>query len=163
YRGEPGKSSLIYESDLAYAKQATDILLHGHAYATPGRPVTQIHVMMKVARVSKTLRVIGDRYWKRGALGVELTSPETFERMPITYECAFGGADQISNDPRKHGWERRNPVGVGFATQSDHLIGQRAPNVEYPDSLLSSWDSRPQPAGFGPIAGDWSPRIELAG
>jgi hypothetical protein len=163
YRGEPGKSSLVYESDLAHTKQATDIFLHGHAYAPPGRSAPQIDVTMKVARISKTLRVVGDRFWKSGALGVELTAPEPFERMPIIYERAFGGADQMSNDPQKHDWERRNPVGVGFAVKSDHLIGQRAHNVEYPDSSLSSWDHRPQPAGFGPIAGNWSPRLGLAG
>ena len=47
--------------------------------------------------------------------------------------------------------------------ESKHLIGQRAPNIEDPKALISSWKQRPRPAGFGPIAGDWSPRIDLAG
>src|SRR5207302_3596070 len=42
-----------------------------------------------------------------------------------------------------------------------HLSGQRVPNVEYPKSLIS-W-KQPRPAGFGPIARDWVPRVEFAG
>jgi len=28
---------------------------------------------------------------------------------------------------------------------------------------MTSWDHRPKPAGFGPMPGHWSPRVELAG
>jgi hypothetical protein len=47
--------------------------------------------------------------------------------------------------------------------ESEHLAEQRLPNVEYPNELISSWKQRPRSAGFGPIARDWSPRVELAG
>jgi hypothetical protein len=162
YRGEPGNSSLLYESDLVHTKPTTDILIHGHAYAPQGRRATHVDVTMKVANIVKTLRVFGDRYWDRGPTDLKITNPEPFEKIPITYERAFGGVDQKSNNPSQ-GWEPRNPVGIGFATAPERLIGQKAPNVEDPEALITSWEQRPRPAGFGPIAGHWSPRVELAG
>src|SRR5262245_60045987 len=46
YVGEPGKSSLLYESDLVHNKPTTDIILHGHAYSPKGKPTTQVDVTM---------------------------------------------------------------------------------------------------------------------
>lgn len=163
FAGEPGKSSLVYESDLLHTKPTTDVILHGHAYAPQGKPAIQVEVTMAIANQVKTLKVSGDRYWKSSLWGVKMTEPEPFMRMPIIYERAFGGVDQQSDNPRKQGWERRNPVGTGFAVQPEHLVGQRAPNIEYADASISSWRQQPQPAGFGPIARNWSPRLELAG
>lgn len=163
YLGKPGKSSLKYESDLVHTKPHTDVILHGHAYTPNGRPATSVDVVMKVGNLSKALRVYGDRYWQNGLLGVKMSDPEPFVKMPIVYERAFGGVDQKSDDPKKHGWERRNPLGTGFAVASEHLVGQKLPNVEDPKELIASWKQRPRPAGFGPVARDWSPRVELAG
>jgi hypothetical protein len=163
FLGEPGKSSLLYESDLVHTKPTTDILLHGHAYAPLHKPITQVDVTLKVGKMTKALRVIGDRFWESGILDMTLTAPRPFEKMPIIYERAFGGADQKSDHPEKQGWERRNPLGRGFVMEAKHLEGQRAPNIEDPNDLISSWKHRPWPAGFGPIARDWSPRVELAG
>jgi hypothetical protein len=163
YRGEPGKSSLLYESDLVHTKPTTDVILHGHAYAPFGKRAKHVDVRLRVAGIIKTLRVFGDRYWDRGLVALRKTNPEPFEKMPVIYERAYGGIDQKSGDPQKHGWERRNPVGTGFAVEANHLIGQKLPNIEYPEELISGWKDRPRPAGFGPIAGDWSPRIQQAG
>jgi hypothetical protein len=163
YVGEPGKSSLLYESDLVHTKPTTDVILHGHAYAPAGKRATQVDATMKVETIRKTLRVYGDRYWDRGLINLKMTDPEPFEKMPIIYERAFGGVDQKSDNPKEHAWEPRNPVGTGFAVEAKHLVGQKVPNIEDPKDLVSSWKDRPRPAGFGPIAGNWSPRLELAG
>jgi hypothetical protein len=100
---------------------------------------------MKVGQLSKTLRVLGDRYWQNGLIGLKMTDPEPFVKMPIVYERAFGGVDQKSGDAEKHDWERRNPIGAGFAVASAHLDGQMLPNVEEPRELISSWKQRPPP------------------
>ncbi|MEA3546613.1 MAG: DUF2169 domain-containing protein [Thermodesulfobacteriota bacterium] len=163
YCGEPGKSSLLYESDLFHTKPQTDVILHGHAYAPGGKYATQVDVAIKVGNISKSLRVFGDRYWEKGFLGMKMTRPKPFGKMPIVYERAFGGWDQKSDNPKKHSWEPRNPIGTGFAVEAKHLEGQKLPNVEYPKSLISSWKQRPSPAGFGPVAGNWQPRLQLAG
>jgi hypothetical protein len=163
YRGDPAVSSLLYESDLDYTKPTTDIILHGHAYAPAGRVSRVVDVTMRIGNMRKTLRVFGDRVWHKGLVGLKLSDPKPFQKMPITYERAFGGTDLRSDDPKARRWERRNPVGRGFATKRRHVIGQLAPNVEDPKALISSWENRPRPAGFGPIARHWSPRVELAG
>jgi hypothetical protein len=165
YSGEPGKSSLRYESDLLHTKPQTDVILHGYAYAPYGKYATQTDVAIKISSINKKLRVFGDRYWIRNSdfLGMKITKPEPFVKMSIVYERAFGGCDQKSDNPKKHSWEPRNPIGTGFAVEAKHLEGQKLPNVEHPRSLITSWDQRPAPAGFGPIAGNWQPRLQFAG
>jgi len=164
YSGEPGTSSILYEADLIGPKQATDVLLIGQAYAPEGKPVRQLTVEMKVGPIRKTLLVCGDRVWeKRFLRGLRKSRPESFTSMPITYERAYGGTDTRHDNPAKHGHEPRNPIGRGFVTHKEHLIGQPLPNIEDPKQPFASWKNRPRPSGFGPIASYWSPRREYAG
>jgi len=163
HTGDALKTGLKHECELDYTRRCTDVLLHGHAHAPGGRPATQVDVAMQVGPIAKTLRVFGDRQWKRGVTGANPSAPEPFARMPITYERAYGGWDIASDDPSDHGFEPRNPVGTGFATSSGRTIGQAVANIEHPGQLIGSWKDRPEPAGFGPIARSWSPRRELAG
>src|SRR5262249_1683672 len=80
-----------------------------------------------------------------------------------TYERAYGGADLKADDPKKHDWDRRNPVGTGFAVAPEHLVGEKVPNIEDPRDSNRTWRERPRPAGFGPIPADWMPRVKWAG
>jgi len=149
YLGEPGRSSLRYDTDLVLDKPATDVLLHGHACAPPDRKATRVTVGMQVGPLLKQLEVWGDRSFVEGAFGVEPSAPVPFARMPIVYERAFGGCD-----PRSGAIDPRNPVGTG--SQRRRSARDRVPNVVDPRD-----ESRP--AGFGPIARDWEPRRSLAG
>jgi hypothetical protein len=158
YYGEPGKSSIKYETDLILAKKKTDILLLGHAYAPGGKSVAKLDVGFRVGPVQKVLRVFGDREW--GAFGA--SSPQPFTKMPLVYERAFGGVDRQSQHP-EYDWDWRNPVGTGFAISRSNSNGMRIPNIEYRDKLICGWDNRPPPAGFGPIASHWQPRAAFAG
>jgi hypothetical protein len=163
HRGDALATSLLYESDLTFPKAGTDVLLEGHAYAPGGRDATQVDVMMQVGRIKKIARVWGDRAWTPGLLGLKLSDPLPFRKMPLTWERAYGGTDQISDNQKLHDWEPRNPVGTGFGTQSEHVVGRKAPNVEDPAHLISSWKDRPRPMGFGPVARHWLPRRKHAG
>ena len=163
FRGEPRCSSLLNDTDLPHRKLSTDVLLHGHAHAENAEPIKSCLVGIKVATVEKLLRVTGDRTWLEGLGGIAMSDPRPFTSLPVTYERAFGGQDLNDPDSEKHAWDVRNPAGVGFATKASHLIGTPVPNVEYPESLLTDWRQRPTPAGLGPVAGHWSPRVELAG
>lgn len=157
HRSDAAKTALLHESDLDYTKVTTDVVLNGSAYAPPDRLATQIDVGMKVGSIQKVLRVFGDRVWERGGpFGISLSRPQPFQRMPITYERAFGGTDDT-------GWEPRNPVGTGFATDLARLVGKPGPNIEDPRALIVSWKDRPPPAGFGPVARHWLPRVRFAG
>jgi len=158
--GDPLTSSLKYECDLDYTKPTTDVLLHGHAYAPKGKPTTQVEVAMKLASIDKALRVTGDRSWQEGVLGLRLSEPEPFLKMPLLYERSFGGTDLRSDHPKRRGWEPRNPVGTGYDAGSGPSPGQMAPNIEAASSSLIRGQ---RPAGFGPIARHWAPRAHLAG
>ncbi len=164
YRGEPGKTSVLYEADLIAPKRATDIILNCQAYAPGGKPTKKVRVVMRVHNLTKELLVFGNRRWVKGILyGLSITPPDPFKSIPIIYEYSFGGGDMKHKDSSKHCLFMHNPVGTGFATASGHLDGEPLPNVENPKNLVSSWRSRPLPAGFGSIASYWSPRLELAG
>jgi hypothetical protein len=156
--GEPGKSSVRYDADLVLTKNTSDVIVVGHALAPDGRPVTQLDVGFRVGPVQKVLRVFGDRTW--GASGA--SGPQTFARMPIVYERAYGGVDPKSETPEKD-WDWRNPVGTGFAASGSHADGMRLPNIEDPKNLIGSRRDRPAPAGFGVIASHWQPRVGFAG
>lgn len=163
YFGEPTGSSLLYESDLIHEKPGTDVILHGHAYAPEGDYSTKLDVAFQIGPLIKSLRVFGDRFWEKGILGLKSSPARPFLKMPIRYERAFGGWDQKHKDTTKHDWEPRNPIGTGFAVKANHLEGQRLPNIEYPNDLISSWKKRPCPAGFGPVPGHWQPRLQYGG
>jgi hypothetical protein len=160
WRDEPGRSSLIYENDFVLAKKTTDVVLNGTAYSRDGREVTTLDVALQVGPVKKMLTVFGDRVW--GPAGAFLTDPQSFVQMPITYERAFGGVDAGSAHPEKD-WYWPNPVGVGFVASRSRIGGVAAPNIEYPDQLISRWGARPRPAGFGFIASHWQERTAFAG
>jgi len=161
--GEPNQSSLRYESDLYGVKPGTDILLNGSAWQRNEKPAAAVDVKMVVGNVTKHLRVTGDRYWQRSLTGLGISAPQPFLSMPITYERAFGGWDNAHEDPSQHRMESRNPLGTGFAVKAEHLINKALPNIEYPHSLINSWEDHPAPAGYLPIESHWSPRRELAG
>lgn len=163
FSGNPQSSSLLNDTDLPHKKIATDVLIQGHVYAPEGKPVTSLSAGFKVANIKKILHVTGDRIWFDSIIGTSISDPKPFIKLPITYERAFGGMDLMDDDEKKHDWDLRNPAGCGFATKANHLIGKLIPNFEYPNELISNWKQRPSPAGFGPIAGHWHPRVKLAG
>jgi hypothetical protein len=162
YRGEPGQSSLIYDNDFVLAKKTTDVVVNGTAYATggPGAKARSVDVAMQVGPVKKVLKVSGERAW--GPRGSWLSPPVPFSSMPLTYERAFGGVDKGSDHPEVD-WHWPNPVGTGFVKARARIEGVRAPNVEYPDQLVTDWNSLPAPAGFGVIGSHWRERAAFAG
>jgi hypothetical protein len=159
YRGEPGASSLRWDSDLLYVKPTTDVIAEAHAYAPSGRPRPRVEVVLHVGPIHKELAVHGNRVYD-GAFGRGSTTlPAPFEEQPIVYELAYGGSDVSHPDPTRHRIDARNPIGRGFAVEGTSLSYQPAHVIEYPGQS----PSRAGPAGFGPIDPAWSPRRELAG
>lgn len=159
YRGDPATTSLRAEADLVPLRPTTDVVVVGQAHAPAGKPSRAVPVGLRIASVDKVLVVRGERVYVDGALGVTPSAPAEFVTKPVEYERAFGGADTTDPDPSRHRIDLRNPVGRGFAIHASRLLGQPAPNVEYPQGD----PARVGPAGLGPIASHWSPRRELAG
>jgi len=164
FYGEPGESSVRYESDLALKKVGTDIVLLGHAYSQ-GSKSPHVDVSLKVGALQSTVRVFGDRRWDK-VLGItRISSPEPFERIPLVYERAYGGKDLSSPDSKHHEHEARNPVGRGFRAKKSkqEIEGMLIPNLEDPAHLIRDIDHRPEPVGFGFIGRHWQPRMSFAG
>jgi hypothetical protein len=159
YFGEPGQSSLHYDSDLLAMKPGTDVLVHAHAHTPKGRPAETVPVSLRLGQIHKVLVVHGERTYVRGMLGVVPSRPQPFKTRPIRYEFAFGGRDVSDPDPIKHRLDERNPIGCGFGTRNAHVVGKPACTLEHPDGEPAKMG----PAGFGPIDSSWLPRRKLAG
>lgn len=165
YFGEPGLSSLVYDTDIALEKPGTDCVLIGHAWA-PNAGVPHVNVTFSVGPVKKQVRVFGDRKWiKSGSGAASISRVAPYEKIPLTWENAFGGADTTPQDPEEHQFCLENPVGRGIMAKTSkiNIDGQMLPNIEDPTDLILKPDQCPQPTGFGMIAPYWQPRAGFAG
>lgn len=142
-----GKDSML---DMGMPKPNGEVVMYGNFYAPNNQPIKAGHVQLKIGDIDKTLSVIGDRYWRTL---LAPTEPEEFTQMPLNYEYAFGGADHALN-----------PIGKGIA-DVDYFgeMRQPLPNIENPNSLVTSPGQRPPPAGFAPLDIAWKKRTAKAG
>jgi hypothetical protein len=156
-------SACKYEAETAFYKPATDVALVGHAYAPRSSPGSS-DVSFQLGALTKRLRVHGERVWYKSGMGITATAARPFERMPLSYDRAYGGWDRSSPDERDHHCEMRNPVGLGYRAKKAAFIDDSPlPNVEDPAKPLSSYDGDSAPAGVGFIAPNWDPRRSLTG
>ncbi|PCC68206.1 hypothetical protein SAMN02745121_08925 [Nannocystis exedens] len=156
YRGDPASTSLVAASEVVLFKPLPDLLLSGHAFPEE-RGGTTGAVSFRVGNWSKDALVFGDRVWMRGVTGLHPSAPQPFERIPLVYERAFGGADLARTSPLGC---PENPVGVGMV---DCRSGGPVPNLEHPRHRLSAAGDRPPSRAFGPIPPHWQPRRSFHG
>ena len=102
FTGEPGLSAPVYEADYSPRKLKCDVLLNGSAYAPGGKPTKKVRVGLKVDSINKTFNVVGNRSWNASILKISQGESEKFDIMPISYDKAFGGLDNRSDDPARH-------------------------------------------------------------
>jgi len=158
YDDEPGCSSPRLLSECHLPKPSSDVVLEGMAHAPGGKTVTELDVGLRVGRVEKTIRVIGDRWFLNG----EPTQPEVFTKMPLVYERAFGGTIPRDKQPQTE-FEPRNPIGRGFTGKKKSLPDEAPlPNLEAPDAPYSKGKTVPV-VGFSWIDPSWLPRRGYAG
>jgi hypothetical protein len=163
WSGTPGESSLLRESELVLEHPGTDVTVtNAFAYAPSGQAL-QVEVGLAVGALLKVLCAIGERIWSSGLVGLAMTKPRPFERIPISWERAYGGTVILDPSAGTSASEPRNPVGRGFAVDPRRLEGKPLPNLEDLRLRISSWRDRPAPAGLGPIASSWAPRRDRAG
>jgi hypothetical protein len=148
-------SSIRYFSDVSGEKPGADIVVVGSA--VPPRPAPSMDITVRAPGRSVTLRVHGERLFYKGAFGLAISPSATFERAPITYERAYGGA---SKDGSVIDW--RNPVGRGVHASADELDGALAPSVEDPARPIEG-ARESEPVGLGAVAMWWLPRQRFAG
>lgn len=164
YSSEPGKSGLLAEGELSPPKPATAITLSAHAVPTESNQ-REINVGIRVGAVSQIAVVRGNRHWD-SVLGLtRISSPEPLTRVPLTWENAFGGADQTPASEKDWEFQPDNHVGKGFRAKKSRrpLAGTPLPNIEHPDHPVRAPRDRPKPVGFCPVPPHWHPRVTFAG
>lgn len=165
FTGEPGFSAPVHEVDFAPSKRYCDVILLGSAYAPQGRPTPRTQVELRVDSLVKTCQAVGHRHWRSGLTGISASEPEPFVKMPISYDRAFGGSFNASDDPADHDSFLPNPVGLGFygKAKANWIDGKPLPNTEMPGERLTAPNKRCRPMAFGPIGRNWEPRCRFAG
>jgi hypothetical protein len=162
YWGEPGRTSLLAAADLTLLKPSTDVILAGRAVSPQG-PVQAMEVSLRVGSVEKRLQIFGERSWLRERESWRASAPKSFERLPLRWELAFGGASREHPEHPPES-EARNPVGRGFvASWDDNPEGVLLPLIEDPAALIQRPHDRPEPAGLAPLAPAWAQRARHAG
>jgi hypothetical protein len=162
HTGSPATTSLRVPGQGAPHRLATEIYLHGSAWAPQGRRVTEMRTRVTVGPCRKEVHLVGDRYWIPMSGGLGATAPEPFVTMPLSYERAFGGT-AWAEDGRMVAQEARNPIGRGVHASVADATHRPLPNLESPGERVTTWSARASPAGYGPIPGSWQPRLRLAG
>lgn len=159
HHGDPGTTSVRFETDFAPVKPRVDVLVHASAVSPKGEPVTRLQVGFAGAGIHKLAVVSGDRVWTLGVTGIVASPPSPFTSIPLSWDRAFGGSDQSHEDETKRGSDLRNLAGVGFHLndRDDSILNTMLPNVERHDDLMGAWTDKPQPVGFAPSAGAGSP------
>ncbi|AUX41544.1 hypothetical protein SOCE26_029640 [Sorangium cellulosum] len=159
---------VAWEPDFyACPRTGTDVVVLGSAFCREG-PRRELDVSVSVdlggvkrsapERVTRRVRVFGDRKvdWYEGS--VHFTDPEPFERMPLTFRRAYGGHDRAADEEHPDDFASwlakagdlpmedispyeypRNPAGKGYVVFPDRraLDGLELPNLEMPGALLT--------------------------
>ncbi|HCW0179878.1 TPA: DUF2169 domain-containing protein [Citrobacter freundii] len=136
--------TLLYDADLGPVKNATDVILNGHAVSPNGNKVTSVPVGLRVGSMFRLARVYGDRIWD----GKRYTEPEPFNRMPLAYSRMSRGEFLPS------GRGDFNPAGIPVDTQPE-AGKSKLPNIEFYGDNKSP--------GFGALPRHWPGRLQFAG
>ena len=173
FRDPKVQPPLLPGSEFWPCKYQTDVVVKGEAFAPGGRPTQTMQVSVTVGGATKRIQVLGRRTVQWDSRGKpRLGTPEPFTRMPITYDRAYGGADQrvsvrsgaltvgdLERLRADHpGLYPRNPFGKGYLVLPDPTPGIELPNLEDPEDLLTPerlivgdpalWHRQPLPMGF---------------
>jgi hypothetical protein len=158
YRGKADRSSLAAACETVPFKAGAELLLCGTARPSrAGSTVALVEVGLRLAgdrSWKKTLTVYGERRWEMTLLGPAVSAPQPLRDLPLCYEHAFGGCDR--HDDQKV--FSANPVGKGYSDRGWRLKGLELPQIESGPPFITSPGSRPEPAGFGPLAPFWAQR-----
>jgi hypothetical protein len=159
---DPLSSSLAASCESVPFKRGGEMLCYGTAQP-PDDKATVMEAKLGLRRGEKdywqkSLRVSGPRSWQRRLMATAPGEPAPLQSLPIRYEFAYGG-----RDPRKEtACYEANPSGVGYSAASRFHAELKVPQIEVGPDYLDSLSQRPEPAGFGPLALHWMPRLALS-
>lgn len=149
----PQVSPPSWDSDLMAFKAGTDVVVQGNAYSYRHAAQT-VEAELLLPDVSRTVRVHGDRRldWRSGQ--PVFTPAKAFETMPLRYDRAYGGCDQLymakitdlftreliktrpemQVETATESHYPRNPAGRGFLVEMKRESAENMllPNLEFP-------------------------------
>ncbi len=151
------RAGLEHDTDVALHRRQTDVVVLGSA--RPFEVTPEFRVAIRVGGFERRIDVIGDRRCERDAFGaLRFTPPEVVGEVPLTWEMAYGGLDDVARqrygDPVEHlaakaGVARpprlgiygysRNPYGRGYLIEASPqgLAACRLPALEDPTARLT--------------------------
>ncbi|WP_071059027.1 DUF2169 domain-containing protein [Pelistega sp. MC2] len=136
--------------DIIGKKKTPEIVVNAYAYgkyAEGGKTLVQL----KLNNVSKTLEIWGNRYWIDG----KPSTPESFDKIPINWRNAYGGAD-FDKNPKGKG---RDYMEIGEA----QLRVKPLPNIEHPSYPIRSERDEPPPITLTALPVEYPDRNKLMG
>ncbi len=154
---------LLPRDDFPRIDDAFEVILLGVAYAPEGKPVRSMKVGLQVGDERRELIVFGDREWMDVQGNKAISEPEYFEKMPLTYENAFGGTCDIFvdkdspvevSDPFNKYGKGMDPapiakeLGKTFKCPDGYPFydtRRELPNLEDPENLITDWSHKPMP------------------
>ena len=187
-------SLLKRDMDIYAWKNKTDIVVQGTVRSDSPRKNIPVSLSCrgKDVEFSFDIIVMGDRWVEKGKAGFEFSDPELFTEMPVRYDKAYGGTDEIAerknteadvlelyrevlaDEDREYSNYSypRNPAGKGFIVDPVGLNGLELPNLELdkprikPENIvrpLREWGTQPYPACFDWFQHGWFPRSSYLG
>lgn len=120
--------------EVGMPKPQSEYLVYGHAYPHEGAP-GRTHVGVRFAGQQKALMVWGERRWD----GRQISGPLPFEKVPLTWQHAYGGEGYALN-----------PIGCGHlqAGQAPAPTGLSLPQLESPTQAWHPDPARNVPVGM---------------
>jgi hypothetical protein len=152
-------SLLTRDVDTYVWRNLTDLVIRGTARSE--RRVESLEVKLTVTGSQKPferrIAVTGDRVLDEGPSGLTLSTPVPFTEMPMRYDKAYGGTDEVAEamfedaeylqmlrlaagddaaEISEYSYPR-NPAGKGYAIAPQSLVELPWPNLEFPEERLS--------------------------
>ena len=166
YDGDPARSPLLSEQDIAPEKPATDLVLQATAYAPGGAARTDWPVRIAIPGcLDYGFHVRGPTLWQKRWLGRwHQGAPHPVSEIRLDYRLAFGGG--IAASGGSESVHEANPAGMGMTSPEKMREGEPFPAPQI--GTLAEFQAHdvmtPMAVhGFGPIAKAWSPRRRMAG
>lgn len=163
YPGRIKPSLLRRDLDYYAFRNFTDLVVRGTVHAD--RPVKSAEVALTCVgpqvSIAQRLAITGDRQVERGPVGPRLSEAASFIEMPLRYDKAYGGTDELAEERGTDaelteelaatlGEEvftecgtfsyPRNPAGKGFLVEPESLLGLAWPNIELAEARLPTRD-----------------------
>ncbi len=137
----------LFPSDNVFVREGCDVVVVGDVRLD--REVTRHTLRVRAGAFSNELALFCDRVWQRSLRGgLTPSSPLPFREMSLDWRRSYGGTTSYQGTPAPH---FLNPSGMGLYWREEDAAEHPLPNFEDPAHIITRWEDRPLPAGWGPV------------